>query len=185
MASKGTEDAEHVMVCGPSGGGKSTHLGKMHATYDGLSVLLDMDEGDTPEDIQYYREQLIEAGGGQLIIDEAQETPTFRDGENGPTKQALHKDRDKGLKVVVATQNPMDFNHSEFGYGPLQQCEYWVFVGKAKSWHGGFLNGNQMTDLVSHVPTEDYEYIVVDPALGKTGDEKVVYRGQTDPQYTP
>lgn len=193
-------DAEHVLVCGPSGGGKTTYLREMHDWHDGPSIFLTPDlerkapstpprrirksRADYPADIETAR-QWARAHDEtvQVIIDEVQNAPTFADDEYGPVAKMLHEDRSGGLKAVLATQNPMSLRTKDEGYGRIQQCEYWVFVGKAKDWHAGFFDGNGLASLKPHVPDRNYEYIVIDPAMSKQGTEKIVYRGETKRKY--
>jgi len=197
-------DAEHLMVAGPAGGGKTTWLRELHAMHDGPSIYFttkgnerkaDSDgpyrkvvsTANYPTDIKkYVREGLKNLDIGpenklQIIIDEAQNAPTFH-GEEGIVKHLLHEERER-TKTVIATQNPQDFQSREHGYGQVQQCEYWVFVGKAKDWHAGFLNGNGLASLKTHLPTESFEYVRLDPALAKEGEEKIAFRGRTNKKY--
>lgn len=193
-------DAEHVLSAGPSGGGKTTYLREMHARHDGPSVFLTTKKGERsalsdpprrvrkssaryPADIVQAREWARDHDETvQVIVDEAQHAP-FAAGEEGPLRAGLHGDREAGVKWVVCTQNPQDLHSKAFKYGPIQQCEYWAFVGKAKDWHGPFLDGNGMGELKSHVPARNHQYIVIDPALSLDGEEKIAYRGETDPRF--
>jgi len=193
-------DAEHVLVAGPSGGGKTTYLRELHAQHDGPSIFLTTKGNERkakdnpparvkkssasyPKDIQRARAWAKRKNGTvQVVIDEVQNAPTFH-GENGPVKDMLHEDRGDKLKAVIATQNPQDLHTRQFKYGPIQQAKYWVFVGKGKDWHAGFFDGNNLNSVKQYVPDEMFEYIVIDPALAKTGEEKVLYRGRTNKKY--
>jgi len=191
-------DAEHVLVAGPSGGGTTTYLRTPHARHNGPSAFLtpDPDERDAahsppwrsrragasyPEDVSRARSWARGTDGtAQVIVDEVQEAPSFSEGD-GPVRDGLHRDRKAGVKWVLATQSPSDLRTDENNYAPLQQAEYWVFVGPAKTWHVGFFRANQMGDVVDHLPTENYEYVVLKPLASLNGAERVVYRGRTDP----
>lgn len=174
------KNAEHVLVCGPSGGGKSTYLGEMHATHNGPSVYLSPAAGDSyPEDIVDVRQMVVASGGGQVIVDECQVAPTFANGENGPVRSMLHEDRKHGLKAVIATQNPQDLRTTRWNYGPLQQCQYVVWVGPARTWHRGFREWFNVP--ADKLPSENYQYVVLEP----TDPPRVVSEGTTDPQYHP
>jgi len=172
------KNAEHVLVAGPSGGGKTTYVGEMHAKHSGASVFLSTKRGDSyPEDIERAREAVRAAGGGQIIVDEAQNAPTFKNGDDGPVRKMLHEDREAGVKAVVSTQNPQDLHTSQWRYGPLQQCQYFVWVGAAQTWHRGF---REWLNLESaQLPDQDYDYVVVDPA----DPPEVVTEGRTNPEY--
>jgi len=192
-------EAEHVLVCGPSGGGKTTYLREMHDRHDGPSMFLTTDmerqapstpprrirksRADYPADIRTAREWArAHDETVQVIVDEAQGAPSFTDG-SGPVKDMLHEDRSHGVKCVVATQNPMDLRTSENGYGPVQQAQYWVFVGPAKDWHRGFFNANGMSDMKPLMPSRNYELVVISPSMAKRPEEKIVYRGETKREY--
>lgn len=189
--------AKHIMVCGPSGGGKSTLLRQLHAEYGEASVFLTTKADDGPAatvgrytresarypgDIQAARVWAKEGQARQVIVDEAQNAPTFTDGV-GPLKDGLHEDRGDNVRWVVATQNPMDLHTDENRYGPIQQCEYWVFVGPVKDWHVGFFQGNNLNDLLPDMPTDPFEYVVIDPTASLSVDEKILYRGETEKKY--
>lgn len=193
--------AKGVMVCGPSGGGKSTYTREGHDTADCPSIFLTTKKNERkaakdppwrlresgcsyPGDIQTARQWALGRGGGcQVIVDEVQNAPTFSDGAQGPCYKMLHEDREREIKPVLVTQNPMDLRTSEHGYGPVQQAEYWVFCGKLKDWHVGFLRANNMGGLVDHMPTEHYDYVVIEPTAALSGEEKIVYRGRTKREF--
>jgi hypothetical protein len=193
-------DAEHVLVAGPSGGGKTTYLREMHASHDGPSIFLTSKSNERkahdrppervrkssaayPADITQAREWAKQRPETvQIIVDEAQSAPSFIDGE-GPVKDGLHEDRSAGVKWVIATQNPMDLRTNRNGYGPIQQCQYWVWVGPLKTWHTGFFDGNGMNDMKSLLPSENYEFVVIDPTASLSARERIVARGETDPRF--
>ena len=195
-------DAKHVLVAGPSGGGKSTYLRELHARHEGPSVFMTTKRGERkaqhnppkrvrkssaryPADIEKSRQWARNRSETtQVIVDEAQNAPTFAEGEDGPVRGMMHEDRSEGVKAVVATQNPQDLHQgSDYKYGAVQQAEYWVFVGKAKTWHIPFFRANGMAGFEDHLPTNNYEYIVIDPAASLSGKERIVYRGQTDRRF--
>lgn len=188
-------DAEHLLVTGPSGGGKTTFLRELHARHDGSSVFLTTKANERkaksnpprrvrqsscayPEDIQQVRGWAQKQDGiTQVILDEVDNAPTFLDGSDGPTRGMLHEDRSRGVKCVIATQNPQDLHNSTWKYGPLQQCQYVVWVGPAKTWHKGF---RQWLNLSSdQLPDSNYEYVVIDPS----DPPQVVSTGETDPDF--
>jgi len=186
-------DAEHVLVCGPSGGGKTTYLREMHDRHDGPSIFVTTDyerqapstpprrirksRASYPEDIHTAREWARSHDETvQVIVDEVQNAPTFH-GEDGPVRKMLHEDRSAGVKAVIATQNPQDLRTTEWNYGPLQQCQYVVWVGPAKTWHRGFREWMNLD--AAQLPQENYQVRVIEP----TDPPTVVYEGETKRKY--
>ena len=192
--------AEHELVAGPSGGGKTTLLREKHARHEGPSIFMTTKPNERtaherpperyrrssasyPEDVRSARQWARDIDGvAQVIVDEAQNAPSFTEGE-GPLKDGLHEDRSSGVKWVVATQNPMDLRTKANGYGPIQQCRYWVWCGPLKTWHEGFFDGNGMADMKGLMPTENYEYVVIDPTASLPPGERTVHRGETERRF--
>jgi hypothetical protein len=194
-------EAEHIAVAGPSGGGKTTYLRELHARHNGHSVFLTTKSNERkamhnppkrlvqssasyPEDILTARSWSHgRSGTTQIIVDESQNAPTFH-GDDGPLRNILHEDRSRGVKAVVATQNPQDWHSGEWNYGPVQQAKRWVWVGPVKDWHRGFFSANGMNDVIPKLPTSDFEYVILNPTASLSPEEKIVYRGETDPQFS-
>lgn len=188
-------DAEHVLVCGPSGGGKTTFLREMHARHNGPSIFLTTKSNErkadqnAPRRIRHsscqYPGHISKArrwakrkdGMIQVIVDEVDNAPTFLEGEDGPVRKMLHEDRSDRVKAVIATQNPQDLHNSTWKYGPLQQCKYVVWVGPAKTWHRGFREWLNLDP--DQLPNENYRYHVIDPA----DPPKVIDSGTTTKKY--
>lgn len=192
--------AQHVAVAGPSGGGKTTYLREMHARYGGPSVFLTTKSNERkarsspprrirkssaayPADIERTREWARARDETvQVIVDESQNAP-FASGDDGPVRTGLHEDRSAGVMWVVATQNPQDWHSSQFNYGPIQQTEYWIFVGPCKDWHRGFFDGNGLGDVIPLLPTDRFEWVVIQPKASLEGDDKIVERGTTNERF--
>jgi len=121
---------------------------------------------------------VLSAGGGQVIVDEAQNAPTFRDGETGPCYTMLHEDREAGLKPVIVTQNPQDLRSNTHGYGPIQQAQYFVWVGESRAFASGFTDWLKLPK--DEIPSENYQYRVWKP----TDPPELVHSGETDPEYS-
>lgn len=107
----------------------------------------------------------------QVIIDEAHNLLPSGDVEaDNPVKKMLHEDRDHGVKVVLATQDPSDLE-----YTPLKQCKYWVWVGEWSVFHKSFLNHWSIPK--DELPEGPYRYVVFNKRM------EVVYRGETKAEY--
>jgi len=188
-------DAKHVLVAGPSGGGKTTYLRELHAQHDGPSIFLTTKSNERkaqhdpparvtkssasyPEDISRARAWAKQKNGTvQVVIDEIQNAPTFLDGSDGPVRSILHEDRSDRVKAVIASQNPQDLHNRTWKYGPLQQCKYVIWVGPSRTWHRGF---REWLNLESEqLPQENYAYRVFKPS----DPPEVIYEGRTNPQY--
>jgi len=194
------KQVEPVIVSGGQGSGKTTLLREMHANFDGPSFFLTTKgnerkaESDPPmrhrksscsypDEIRTARQWARRYDGTvQIIVDECQNAPTFLDGQ-GPLKDMLHEDRESGVKTVLSTQTPEDLRTKENNYGPVQQCDWWAWVGPLKTWHSGFFNANDLSDMKSYMPQEKYQYVVFQPVEAMSPEERIAYRAETDPQY--
>jgi len=193
-------DAEHLLVAGASGGGKTTYLRELHARHDGPSIFLTPKANETtaaddppdrirkagaeyPRDIRLAREWARDRSGTvQVIVDECQNAPTFVDGD-GPLRDGLHEDREAGVKWVIATQSPSDLRTRENGYAPVQQAEWWVWCGPLRTWHTGFFQANGMSDMMGELPDTNYRYAVIDPTASLDPSDRIVFRGETDRRF--
>lgn len=109
----------------------------------------------------------------QVIVDECQETPLNK--SEGALKRGLHQDRDRGIKWVPTTQSPQDLKEDR-GYKGINQCNYIVWCGPAKTFHSGFI---QYYNLDGVLPEEEYEYHVIEPSR----PPQVVHEGRTKRKY--
>lgn len=116
----------------------------------------------------------------QIIIDEAHAALPDSESKSGadsgnPVRTSLHEDRDKGIKVVLATQDPQDLY-----YPPIKQCRHIVWVGDANSLHKGFINYYNLSDIQGgSLPSQEFDYVVIKPTL----PAKIVYSGRTKEKY--
>jgi len=192
--------ANHLAVAGPSGGGKTTFLSETHSRFDGYSIFLTTKPRETkpekngparqrksscsyPEDIRRARKWALQQDAPvQIVVDESQNAPSFQSGE-GPLSDGIREDREAGVRWSVATQNPQAWNNDQDGYGLVQQCNFWVFCGPAKDWHVGFFRANNMSGLEDYLPTENHQYVVINPVAALSSKEKIVDTGRTSKQY--
>lgn len=191
--------AQHTadtLVCGPSGGGKSTYMRERHAKFDGISIWLTTKKNERkaehsppnrirrsscsyPEDIEQARRWGVQRPEPvQICIDEVHNAPTFSDGEDGPVRTILHENREDGVEAVIATQNPQDLRTTRWNYGPLQNCAWIVWVGPARTWHSGFREWLSLE--ADQLPDTNYRYHVIRPS----DPPEVAYRGRTSKQYS-
>jgi len=109
----------------------------------------------------------------QIVVDEAHEVlPESVDNSN-PVRQMLHKDRDRGVRVVLSTQDPQDLARA-----PLKQVRRLVWVGRPSTWHRGFMRYYNL-DPDEHLPSERFEWVDLDPSE----PPRVVARGSTDSDF--
>lgn len=113
----------------------------------------------------------------QVIVDECQhQLPDDEEKssveEGNPLAGILHEDRDKNVKAVLATQDPV-----EVYYPPIKNCKWFIWVGEIKTWHTGFLQAWGFHDL--DLPRHDHEAAVIKPSR----PPEIVERYETDPSY--
>jgi len=130
-------------------------------------------------DVRQLARQIHDVTGGavgtQMILDEAHGYLPDAESESGPgnpIRDAMHEDRDNGLKVVLASQDPTDLY-----YPPLKQAAHIVWVGETRVFNRGFLRYFGLDSL--KLPNERFRYVVIKP----TDPPEVVYRGETNEEY--
>lgn len=113
----------------------------------------------------------------QLLVDESQRV--LHDGQSVDEDEgaypnalwwALHEGRDRNIRAVVATQDPMRWN-----YSPIKNCVNRVWCGEWAVEHKGYLNYFEFDR--STLPTENFEYVVFDKRSNP------VERGETKAKY--
>jgi hypothetical protein len=193
-------DAEHTAVFGATRGGKSTFMREVQARADGIGVYMTTKsnertaQSDPPhriresscnysEDIPQVRDWAKEKSEKVTIcVDECQNAPTFENQEKAALYHALKEDAGSNIKWVLGTQNPKTLKGPD-GYDSVQNCEYWVWCGAAKDWDMSFFSSNNLGHIRDKLPTADYEYAVIDTRANIPADEKIVSRGETDPNF--
>lgn len=109
----------------------------------------------------------------QIICDEFHQAMPDGDGDpsENPAAYLLHEGRDKGIKVVGATQRP-----PKLDYDPLAQAKYFCFVGNPSVFAEGFFryfSGFDMDDM----PDREYQISV----LNRSGE--LMHERETDTKY--
>lgn len=154
-----------------------------HATtvdsYRGLAAAID--EGFTA--INYHADQLeglkharsvgyhATSRPVQIVLDEIQNCWPGK-GEMNQVKICLHEDRDEGIRLLFATQDPTDLKP----YSPLKQAQWIVWCGPWSAFHEGFLRfyGIDKGDL----PEEPFRFVVLNKRA------RIVHEGETDPDFS-
>lgn len=112
----------------------------------------------------------------QVIVDEAHrhlpDSEKKSSAKNNTLAAMLHEDRDKGVKIVLASQDPTDFY-----YPPLKQCKWLVWCGPPSTFHRGFRRYYSID--VDDLPDERFQYVVIRPS----DPPRVVYQGETNEVY--
>lgn len=109
----------------------------------------------------------------QIILDEAHNAFPSDVGETpqeNPVIWALDEGRDKGIKIVLVTQNPKNMP-----YKKLDSVKYWVWVGEWSNPMEGFL---KYYGFLEDIPGEQFHVTVFD----RTGE--VLEQTTTDKDYT-
>ena len=192
--------AKHALICGDSGGGKTTLMREMQSTFDGVSIWINHNDERLPRAtrVDNFDQLQAEIGQGgtridyrtgeplaaveharsmayhvlddpmQIVVDEAHNLlPSGSVDADNPLKAALHEDRDVGVQVVVATQDPSDLE-----YTPIKQVQHIVWCGEWSVFHDGFIRYFSIPR--NELPTEPYQYVVFDKRMN------VNYRGETN-----
>lgn len=89
------------------------------------------------------------------------------DRDSNPVKWAMHEGREEGIKMVIETQDP-----TEYDKRAIKQARYFTWVGEASMWHEGVQRYYGIDK--SNLPTERFVYHV----LTKQGE--VIEKGRTD-----
>lgn len=126
----------------------------------------------------------------QIIIDESQNIFTQRGYEGpqeNPVGKLLHEGKNMGGKVVIATQDPMEWPSS-----PLRQVRWFCWVGSPAGSQGSWLDHNIANWIPeNHLPGSGtgesvrFKYTVFDHFVPRDApaEKKVAYKGKTKEEY--
>lgn len=109
----------------------------------------------------------------QIIVDECQHI--LHEDVNGdmsnPANWALSEGRDKGIKLVLATQNPKVLDYTQ-----LPNCRYWAWVGEYTAFQKAFFRhyGFPMDKIKEQ---DRFEYRVFNRSMQE------IYHGKTKERY--
>ena len=107
----------------------------------------------------------------QIVVDEADNLISKGDTkEDSDLMVAIHEGRGKGVKVVLATQNP-----NNLPFNKLDSIKYWVWVGEWSKSMEGFINYYGLEN--DELPSERFQVRVFDRQA------KLLYECETKEKY--
>lgn len=194
--------AEHALVCGDSGGGKTTLMREMHQTFDGVSIWINHNSERVPgRSVSTVTElaNAIEAGARRINLTtsdalaavEAARSVAYHvvDGRTQIVVDEAHNllpdgsvDADNPLKQSLHEDRSEGVrvvvatqDPSDLAYTPIKQVQYITWVGGWSVFHDGFIRYFSIPR--DELPTEAFEYVVFNKRM------EVEYRGETEEQY--
>lgn len=197
-------NAEHTLVCGDSGGGKTTLMREMHQTFDGVSIWINHNSERVPGRSVSTINDLKDAvrsgdsrinfevpGGAALTAVEAARSVAYHtiDGRMQLIVDEGHNllpdgdvDKDNPLKQALHEDRSERVrvvvatqDPSDLAYTPIKQVQYITWCGGWSVFHDGFIRYFSIPR--DDLPTAPYEYVVFDKRM------QVVTRSETKEQY--
>jgi len=194
--------AEHALICGDSGGGKTTLMREMHQTFDGVSIWINHNSERVPgRSVSTVSELSNAIQSGTRRIDltttdalaavEAARSVAYHvvDGRTQIVVDEAHNllpdgsvDADNSLKQALHEDRSEGVrvvvatqDPSDLAYTPIKQVQYITWVGGWSVFHDGFIRYFSIPR--NELPTEAFEYVVFNKRM------EVEYRGETEEQY--
>jgi energy-coupling factor transporter ATP-binding protein EcfA2 len=197
-------NADHTLLCGDSGGGKTTLMREMHQTFDGVSIWINHNSERVPgrsvSTINDLREA-VRSGtrrlnfevntGAALTAVEAARSVAYHvvDNRTQIVVDEAHNllpdgdvDADNPLKQSLHEDRSEGVrvvvatqDPSDLEYTPIKQCKYFTWVGGWSVFHDGFIRYFNIPR--DDLPTEPYQYVVFDKRMS------VVTRNETKERY--
>ena len=195
-------NAEHALVCGDSGGGKTTLMREMNQTFDGVSIWINHNSERVPGNAVETVNELVNAieRGARRInfiatdalgAVEAARSAAYHvvDGRMQIVVDEAHNllpdgsvDEDNSLKEALHEDRSEGVrvvvatqDPSDLEYTPIKQCKYFTWVGGWSVFHDGFIRYFNIPR--DELPTAPYEYVIFDKRMN------VVHRDETEEQY--
>lgn len=193
--------AEHALICGDSGGGKTTLMREMHQTFEGVSIWINHNSERVPGrsvDTVTELSNAVEGGARrinfqgsalgaiqaarsvayhvidgrtQIIVDEAQNH--LPDGSiDADNPLKQALHEDRSEGVRVVVATQ---DPSDLAYTPIKQVQYISWVGGWSVFHDGFIRYFSIPR--DELPTAPYEYVVFDKRMN------VQHRGKTKEKF--
>lgn len=194
--------AEHALVCGDSGGGKTTLMREMHQTFDGVSIWINHNSERVPgRSVSTVTELANAVEGGARRINltatdalgavEAARSVAYHvvDGRTQIIVDEAHNllpdgsvDADNSLKQSLHEDRSEGVrvvvatqDPSDLAYTPIKQVQYITWVGGWSVFHDGFIRYFSIPR--DELPKAAFEYVVFNKRM------EVEYRGETEEQY--
>ena len=194
--------AEHALVCGDSGGGKTTLMREMHATFDGVSIWINHNSERVPgRSVSTVTElaNAVESGASRINLSttdalaavEAARSVAYHvvDGRTQIIIDEAHNllpdgsvDADNPLKQSLHEDRSEGVrvvvatqDPSDPAYTPIKQVQYITWVCGWSVFHDGFIRYFSIPR--DELPKAAFEYVVFNKRM------EVEYRGETEEQY--
>ena len=197
--------AEHALVCGDSGGGKTTLMREMHATFDGVSIWINhnSERVEPAETVSTVGELAAAVERGVSRIDyqcgaddalaavEAARSVAYHS-HDGRTQIIVDEAHNLLPDGSVDAENPLKQalhedrgegvrvvvatqDPSDLAYTPIKQVQFITWVGGWSVFHDGFIRYFSIPR--DKLPTEAFEYVVFNKRMG------VEYCGETQERF--
>lgn len=194
--------AEHALVCGDSGGGKTTLMREMHQTFEGVSIWINHNGERVPgRSVNTVTElsNAIQSGTRRIELtttDALKAVTAARsvayyvvDGRSQIIVDEAQNhlpdgsvDADNPLKQALHEDRSEGVrvvvatqDPSDLAYTPIKQVQYISWVGGWSVFHDGFIRYFSIPR--DELPTAPYEYVVFDKRMN------VQHRGKTKEQF--
>lgn len=194
--------AEHTLICGDSGGGKTTLMREMHQSFGGVSIWINHNSERVPgrsvstvseleNEIRSGATRLNLSAGNALAAVEAARSVAYHvvDGRTQIIADEAHNllpdgdvETDNSLKQALHEDRSEGVrvvvatqDPSDLAYTPIKQVQYITWVGGWSVFHDGFIRYFSIPR--EELPKEPFEYVIFNKRM------EVVYRGETKEQY--
>lgn len=193
-------EAKHALICGDSGGGKTTLMREMQSTFDGVSIWINHNDERLSRATRVDNFDQLQAaiGNGATRIDYRTTEPLAA--VEHARSMAYHV-LDDPMQIIVDEahnllpsgkvdpDNPLKSalhedrsagvqvvvatqDPSDLEYTPIKQVQHIVWCGEWSVFHDGFIRYFSIPR--DKLPTSPYQYVVFDKRMN------VTYRGETN-----
>lgn len=185
-------NAEHTLICGDSGGGKTTLMREMHQTFDGVSIWINYNSERVPgRSVSSVSEldNAVRSNANRIAFEIAADTALAAveaarsvayHSIDGRTQLLIDEaqnllpdgdvDADNSLKQALHEDRSEGVrvvvatqDPSDLAYTPIKQVQYITWVGEWSVFHDGFIRYFSIPR--DDLPVEPYEYVVFDKRM--------------------